>query len=175
MSLTKVVPFAKTAPQWNRFPENGWKWCHFSKSGAVFPARKKGQNGSTISKVVPFWKQSLLWEGTILAPTWHHFMKTAPHWEKKWSQNGSIPDAVSWYVTQLHPWHYFGATFKGGAVFLNMIIKGKTASSSKVAPFSKKAPGWSHFGSTFFLSALCQRGTILAPVTMRCHFPPVFL
>ncbi len=28
-----------------------------------------------------------------------------------------ILGAVSWYVTQLHPWHYFGATFKGGAVF----------------------------------------------------------
>ena len=39
------------------------------------------------------------------------------HWEKKWSQNGSTPGAVSWYVTQLHLWHYFGATFKGGTVF----------------------------------------------------------
>ena len=35
---------------------------------------------------------------------------------------------------------------------LNMIIKEKTAPSSKVAPFSKTAPGWSRFGSTFFLS-----------------------
>ncbi len=37
------------------------------------------------------------------------------HWEKKWSQNGSTPGAVLWYVTQLHPWHYFGVAFKGGA------------------------------------------------------------
>ncbi len=28
------------------------------------------------------------------------------------------PGAVSWYVTQLNLWHYFGATFKGGAVFV---------------------------------------------------------
>ena len=26
--------------------------------------------------------------------------------------------AVSWYETQLHPWHYFGATFKGEAIFV---------------------------------------------------------
>ena len=33
-----------------------------------------------------------------------------------------------------------------------MIIKEKMAPPSKVAPFSKTAPGWSRFGSTFFLS-----------------------
>ena len=41
---------------------------------------------------------------------------STPHWEKsgaktlrkKWSQNGSTPGAVSWCVTQLHLWHYFG-------------------------------------------------------------------
>ncbi len=36
--------------------------------------------------------------------------------EKKVEQK-RLPGAVSWYVTQLHPWDYFGATFKGGAVF----------------------------------------------------------
>ncbi len=52
--------------------------------------------------------------------------------------------SVSWYVTQLHPWHYFGGTFKGNtlsegeAIFsLNMIIKEKT----------------SHFWLHFFLYA----------------------
>ena len=42
---------------------------------------------------------------------------------KKWSQNGSTPGAVSWYVTQLHPWHYFGANFKGGAVFVSKKVR----------------------------------------------------
>ncbi len=52
-------------------------------------------------------------------------------------------------------WYYFGITFRGGSVFcLNLIIKGKMASPSKVAPFSKMAPGWSCFGSTFFLSVV---------------------
>ena len=41
--------------------------------------------------------------------TWHSLANPVykDHWEK----------SVSWYVTQLHPWHYFGATFKGEAVF----------------------------------------------------------
>ena len=44
--------------------------------------------------------------------------QSQPLRKKKWSQNGSNPGVVSWYVTQLHRWHYFGATFKGGAVFV---------------------------------------------------------
>ncbi len=61
---------------------------------------------------------------------------------------------------QLHPGAVLenGATSEGGAVFfLNMIIKGKTAPPSEVAPFSKTAPGWSRFGSTFFLSAYIKQ------------------
>ncbi len=38
----------------------------------------------------------------------------------------------------------------------NMIIKEKTASPSKVAPF-----GWSCFGSTFFLSVYLREKTVL--------------
>ncbi len=40
---------------------------------------------------------------------------------KKWSKNGSTPGAVSWYITQLHPWHYFGAIFQGRAVPLQKV------------------------------------------------------
>ncbi len=44
-----------------------------------------------------------------------------------------------------------GATLEGGSIFfLIMIVKEKTAPPSKVALFSKTAPGWSRFGSTFF-------------------------
>ncbi len=54
--------------------------------------------------------------------------------KKKWSQNGSTPGAVSWYVTQLHPWHYLrkknGSTLQSGIVFQN---------SSKMGPI------WLHF------------------------------
>ena len=59
---------------------------------------------------------------------------------------------VSWYITQLHPWHLENsATSEGGAIFFrNMIIKEKKAPPSKVALFLKTAPGLSHFGSTFF-------------------------
>ncbi len=38
----------------------------------------------------------------------NHINLTIMHWEKKWSQDGG----VSWCVTQLHLWHYFGTTFK---------------------------------------------------------------
>ncbi len=34
-------------------------------------------------------------------------------------------------------------------------------SGAKVAPFSKTAPGWSRFGSTFFLSAACRNNRIV--------------
>ena len=54
---------------------------------------------------------------------------------------------------RLHPWSHFMVrmgwrrSFPGG----NFIL----IPPSKVAPFLKTAPGWSHFGSTFFLSG-CQ-------------------
>ncbi len=48
----------------------------------------------------------------------HLRIRILTYLRKKWSQNGSTPGAVSWYVNQLHPWHYFGATFKDGAVFV---------------------------------------------------------
>ncbi len=95
--------------------------------------------------------------------------------KKKWSQNSSTIGAVLWYVTQLHPWHYFGATFKGGAVFvyfLNMIINDGRHINC-IRQFDRKKnwcpslrkkrlhhpklpgwPGWSHFGSIFFLSVI---------------------
>ena len=55
---------------------------------------------------------------------------------------------------QLQPWSHFMVRNSAPLVALfwclNMIIKEKTASPSKVAPFSKTAPGWSHYGFTFF-------------------------
>ncbi len=45
--------------------------------------------------------------------------------------------------------------------FLNIIIKEKSAPLSKVALFSKTAPGWSSFGSTFFLSVNVAEGNNL--------------
>ncbi len=61
--------------------------------------------------------------------------------EKKWSQNGSTPEAVSWYLTQLHPWlhpprwHRFPKRLQGGAVlaplFFSVIISYMSVSSSQ--------------------------------------------
>ncbi len=65
---------------------------------------------------------------------------------KSGAKNGSTPGAISWYVTQLHPWHYFlnmiikeknGSTLQGGTVFQN---------GSRVEPF------WLHF----FLSVVIR-------------------
>ncbi len=56
------------------------------------------------------------------------------HLEKKWSQNGSTPGAVSWYVTSPKK-------------VLNMIIKEKRAPPPKWYRFPKP---WSRFGSAFF-------------------------
>ncbi len=44
---------------------------------------------------------------------------------------------------------------RADAVNRLLIQEKKTAPPSKVAPFSKTAPGWSRFGSTFFLSVNC--------------------
>ncbi len=65
---------------------------------------------------------------------------------KKWSQKGSIPGAVSWYVTQLHPWHYFGVTFKGGAVYLIAIIHFLTRLmwGAVLAPLFEPTCAWAH-------------------------------
>ena len=62
---------------------------------------------------------------------------------------------------RLHPWSRFMVCNSALPLalfwcrfFLNMIIKGKTAPPSEVAPFSKMAPGWSCFGFTFFPSTV---------------------
>ena len=70
---------------------------------------------------------------------------------KKWSQKGSTPGAVSWYVTQLHPWHYFGAPFP-------------------VYRYPKKRlhpPKWHRFPKRF------QDGAVLAPLFSQCFVQKV--
>ncbi len=82
-----------------------------------------------------------------------------------WSQNGSMSGTKIvplWLValTLTLTWSPFGKRchLRGWnrSFFLNMIINGKNGSS--LSPFSKTAPGWSHFGSTFFsvLPPMCK-------------------
>ncbi len=58
---------------------------------------------------------------------------------------------------RLHPWRRFMVRNSAPPLALfwchlqTWLLRGKTAPPSKVAPFSKTVPGWSRFGSTFFL------------------------
>ena len=109
--------------------------------------KKWSQNCSTVHRM----GGPLL--GTVLVPLlqsgkWYHF----------------LPEK-GWLWLHLLRRSHFRSTSKKGTIlvslwsevpfffFSNMIIiRKKTAPHSIVAPFSKTAPGWSHFGSTFFLS-----------------------
>ncbi len=79
--------------------------------------KRNVEEGST-EENIDVWGKNWLAEGSQIEYRGDLCVFETLHWEKKWSQNGSTSGAVSWYVTQLHPWHYFGATFKGGAVFV---------------------------------------------------------
>ena len=68
--------------------------------------------------------------------------------EKKSGAKTAPPLDVLWSEIQLHPWHYIGTIFKGGAAWTCSLRI--LALSSKVAPSYTTAPGWSHFGSTIF-------------------------
>ncbi len=83
------------------------------------------------------WKQEDV-EETLL--TYRVHWKHVTILRKKWSQKGSTPGAVSWNVTQLPPWHYFGATFKGGK---------KQVHSPKWHRFPKRLQGGAILGPLF--------------------------
>ncbi len=57
------------------------------------------------------------------------------HWEK--SGTKTTPGAVSWSVSKLHPWHYFGLT---------------NSSTLQSGPVSKNSSGVKPFWPHFFLS-----------------------
>ncbi len=91
--------------------------------------------------------------------------KQMPWLRKKWSQNGSptiAPPLEPFHdtiITQLHPWHYFGTTFRGGAIFGQIYDYQweKTAQSGTAFQNGSRIETfWLHF----FLSVLLLSGTM---------------
>ena len=91
------------------------------------------------SIICPSAKYSVCYEPLVSSWT---CCKTS-HWEKKWCP-------WSCYVTQFHPWHYFGTSKeKNGSTLRGLLFVFYFCMSTRWQ-FSKIAPGWSHFDSTFF-------------------------
>ena len=96
--LTKVIPFAKTVPQWRRFPE-----C----------SQKNVGNGTTFPKVELFW---LHCEAVFFkkGKKWYHLIKS-----------GAV--SLRWYYfgSNLAPFHENGTTVPKRYFFSSSVILSK--------------------------------------------------
>ncbi len=99
MSLTKVVPFAKMAPQWSRFPEFSKKKKvenTFQKVEEIISTSRKCtlKTKKVCTNMVPFFKVELKW---LLIQKWS---RNQPFFGRKWYHFAK--------------WHQYGTFFGSG-------------------------------------------------------------